>query len=55
MNENSSFCDLEDTLQYVLAKKAGCEVIISNDKDFFSPDLELFNSKEFCEKHGATL
>lgn len=55
MSQNSSFCDLEDTLQYFLAKKAGCEVIISNDKDFFSPDLKLLNSKEFCEKYGATL
>lgn len=55
MSKNSSFYDLEDTLQYVLAKKAKCEVIISNDKDFFSPDLEFFSSKEFCEKYGATL
>jgi len=50
MSPNSTFCDLEDTLQYVLAKKAGCEVIISNDKDFFSPDLQLLSVRGFCGK-----
>lgn len=51
MSQNSAFCDLEDTLQYVLAKKAGCEVIISNDRDFFSPNVQLLSAREFCEKY----
>lgn len=54
MNSNKNFVDLEDTLQYILAKKSGCELIISNDKKFFSPDITLMRSDEFCDKYGAS-
>ena len=37
MEKDQNFKDLEDTLQYVLAKKEGCELILSNDKNFYSP------------------
>jgi predicted nucleic acid-binding protein len=50
MTQESKFADLEDTLQYALAQKAGCEAIISNDKNFFSPKIELFTSEQFCQK-----
>ena len=49
MKQNKNFKDLEDTLQYVLAKKENCELILSNDKEFFSPDIKILNTKEFCE------
>jgi predicted nucleic acid-binding protein len=49
MRANSSYKDLEDTIQYILAKKEGCELIISNDRDFFSEDILLMSSKEFLE------
>ena len=49
MRANSSYKDLEDTIQYILAKKEGCELIISNDTDFFSEDILLMSSKEFLE------
>lgn len=49
MAQNSDFKDLEDTIQYILAKKAGCDCIISNDKNFLSPDIVLMNSTSFCE------
>ena len=53
MSQGGGFTDLEDTIQYVLAKKEKCELIISNDKRFFSPDIELVGSLEFCDRYGA--
>jgi len=50
MRENPKFKDLEDTIQYILAKKVGCDLIISNDKDFASDEIELVTTKEFLEK-----
>ena len=52
MAQNSDFKDLEDTIQYILAKKALCDCIISNDKNFLSPDILLLNSEAFCEQLG---
>lgn len=50
MRENPKFKDLEDTMQYILAKKEGCDLIISNDKNFVSIDIELVSTKGFLEK-----
>lgn len=50
MRENKAFKDLEDTIQYILAKKEKCDLIISNDKNFVSEDIELFSTKQFLEK-----
>jgi len=33
--------DLEDILQYICAKTMDCELILSNDKSFYSPDIKL--------------
>jgi hypothetical protein len=52
MDQNSDFKDLEDTIQYILAKKVSCDCIISNDKNFLSPDILLLNSEQFCERLG---
>jgi predicted nucleic acid-binding protein len=49
MQEDSDFRDFEDTIQYVLAKKSGCDVIVSNDKNFVSKDVLLMNSSNFVE------
>jgi predicted nucleic acid-binding protein len=49
MSENEKFLDLEDTIQYVLAKKYECDVIITNDQQFYSPDIALHTSKSFLE------
>ena len=49
MKRDKNFRDLEDTLVYVLAKKEGCDLILSNDKDFYSPDVRVMSSEEFCE------
>ncbi len=53
MREDKNFKDLEDTIQYVLAQNTDCGCIISNDKKFNSPDIELFSSDEFIEKFGV--
>ena len=49
MQNNEMFNDLEDTIQYVLAKKVGCDLIISNDKNFVSEDIVLMSAQAFCE------
>jgi len=50
MRKDSDFTDLEDTIQYILAKRENCDMIISNDKRFISKDIKLLSSVEFCEK-----
>ncbi len=49
MKKNSKFKDLEDSIQYILAKKQKCDLIISNDKNFASEDIKVLTSKEFLE------
>ncbi len=43
--------DLEDNLQYVLAKKYKAELIITNDKNFYSKDIRVISSEIFCEEY----
>jgi len=50
MQKDKNFKDLEDTLQYVLAKENECDLILSNDEDFYSPDIKVVNTKEFIKK-----
>jgi predicted nucleic acid-binding protein len=49
MKSNKNFKDLEDTIQYVMAKKVGCDLILSNDKGFVSDKIELMGSGEFLQ------
>ena len=49
-DKNSSYKDLEDTIQAVLAQKAQCVLILSNDKNFISQDIELLTSKQYASK-----
>ncbi len=51
MERDKSFRDPEDTLVYVLAKKENCNLILSNGRDFYSPDLRVMSSREFCETY----
>ena len=44
--------DLEDNVQFVLAKKSSCSLIISNDKSFLQVDIPVVNSSDFVEKYG---
>mgnify|MGYP006310383159 CR=1 FL=1 len=50
MKEDTSYTDLEDTIQYLLAKQNGCEIIITNDKKFVSKDVQLYSTEEFVTK-----
>jgi len=50
MQKDKNFKDLEDTLQYVLAKENECDLILSNDDNFYSPDIKKINTKDFVEK-----
>ena len=52
MREDKDFIDLEDTMQYILAMKEGCDLIISNDKNFKSKEIKLLNTEEFCKSEG---
>ena len=47
MKQNKNYKDLEDTIQYVMAKKSNCDLILSNDKGFVSEDVVLMSSTEF--------
>lgn len=40
-DEKSAFKDYEDALQYVCAKKVGADLIVTNDKNFVSVDIEI--------------
>ena len=51
MLEDNDYKDLEDTIQYIMAKKYECDMIISNDKNFVSKDINLMSSEKFCEKY----
>ncbi len=53
MREDSDYTDLEDTMQVILAKKAGCDLIISNDKKFVSKEIEVMSSPLFHERYVA--
>ena len=49
MEKNSNFTDLEDTIQFVMARKERCDYIVSNDIGFYSHDVPLFGSEEMLE------
>ena len=50
MREDKKYKDLEDTMQYLLAKKENCELILSNDKGFYASDIEVLSSKAFSSR-----
>ena len=49
MKKNPKFTDLEDTIQYVMAKKVEADLIFSNDTAFVSEEIELMSTAGFCE------
>ncbi|MCK5294440.1 MAG: type II toxin-antitoxin system VapC family toxin [Arcobacteraceae bacterium] len=55
MMEDSEYKDLEDTIQYFMAKKYQCDLIISNDKNFTSKDIKLMTSEEFCKENDIRI
>ena len=51
MKKDKDYADLEDTLQYILAKRAECDLIITNDKNFVSKDILLLSTKDFLYRY----
>ena len=51
MREDKKFSDLEDAIQYTLAQNTNCDIIISNDKKFYSPKLTLLSSSQFIKQY----
>jgi predicted nucleic acid-binding protein len=49
MKENRNFKDLEDTIQYIMAKKVSADLILSNDRGFVSEEIKLLMSKDFLQ------
>ena len=47
--------DLEDNLQYVLANKSACDLIISNDKSFIQSSLLTLDAKSFANRYHGKL
>ncbi len=55
MEENDKYTDLEDTIQYIMARKEKCDYIITNDKRFVADDIPVLTSKSALEEllpHG---
>jgi len=46
MERNKKYTDLEDTIQYIMARKEKCDYIITNDKAFASGDVPVLSSEE---------
>lgn len=43
--------DLEDNLQFVLAQSSGCNLIVTNDKKFYTENIPIFTSAEFVDSY----
>jgi predicted nucleic acid-binding protein len=41
MKKDKNFRDFEDALQYMLAKTIKADFIVTNDKKFYSPEINL--------------
>lgn len=52
MQKDSDYHDLEDTMQYILAQKEGCDLILTNDRKFVSKEVETMTAEIFCKKMG---
>lgn len=50
MERNEKYVDLEDTIQYVMARKEKCDYIITNDNSFASGDVPVLSSEEALKK-----
>ncbi|MCX6074257.1 MAG: PIN domain-containing protein [Campylobacterales bacterium] len=51
---NSDFKDFEDGVQYFCAKRAGAELIITdNTADFKNSDIRVMTAKEFTQNYMA--
>jgi len=49
MRNDSDYTDMEDTIQYILAKKIACDLIVTNDKRFMAKEIDCVKSENFME------
>ncbi|CAA6824859.1 MAG: Ribonuclease [uncultured Sulfurovum sp.] len=49
MEKNEKFFDLEDTIQFVMARKVRCDYIVTNNKGFHSHEVPLLSSEKALE------
>jgi len=47
MRKDSDYSDMEDVIQYVLAKKTECDLIVTNDKRFVAKEIDCIGSDGF--------
>lgn len=47
MQDDVDYSDLEDSIQYILAKRNKCDLIICNDKNFISKTIKIISSARF--------
>ena len=50
LENNKMFSDLEDTIQYLLAKKLNCDLILTNDDSFPKFEIKTMTSEDFNKK-----
>ena len=43
--------DLEDNIQYLVAQKSHCDVIVTNDKNFYQGNINLLSSSAFIAEY----
>ncbi len=43
--------DLEDSVQYICSKYSDCEIIITNDKNFYRGNIKVMSSQEFIKEY----
>ena len=51
MEEDPDYTDLEDAIQYLLAKQEGCDLIVTNDRYFTAKKLPVTDSETFCRTY----
>ncbi|MEB4591578.1 PIN domain-containing protein [Candidatus Thiothrix sp. Deng01] len=50
MQQDADYVDLEDTLQFVMARQAGCDLILTNDGSFVAKGLQTVSSPDFIRQ-----
>ena len=43
--------DLEDNMQYICARRTGCDLIVTNDKAFYSDGIPIITGSEFVDSY----
>jgi predicted nucleic acid-binding protein len=52
MINDSDYTDLEDTIQYILAKQSEADLFITNDKGFVAKEITKMSSEAFLQHIG---